>query len=725
MRKDNQQFEDAIKAIKREGEKYLRNRDKGKILAVILAVMLILACMPAGLALASAPSLTISPNGGTITTSETVGLNATLSVGQAVYYTITSGSAGTTPTVASTVYTAPFIVSSSAGRFTVEAAVYDGSTLLWSSPASATFTVWGIAPHGGAITTSETVGINATPTVDQAVYYTITSGSAGTTPTVASTVYSAPFIVSSSVGTFTVEAAVYADSTGWISTDSATFTLSYPSSSGGGGGGSSATYYPLIQTDAATSVTATSAVLNGDITSDNGYAVTDYGFLWGTSSSSITNKLDVGDTNQSGAFTDTLSSLTAGTTYYFQAYATNSYGTADGAVMSFNSFWPVVQTEAATSVTATSAVLNGDVTLNNGYTVTDSGFLWGTSASSLPNTLDAGTAINNGAFTETLSSLTAGTTYYFEAYATNSYGTADGSVLSFTAGAQTLTPIVQTEAASSVTDTSAILNGDVTSNNGYTVTDYGFLWGTSDSSLTNKLDVGDTNQSGAFTDTLNSLTAGTTYYFEAYANNSYGTADGSVLSFTAGVQTPTTSTGTVFSDVPSSYWGYNIITSLSSRGIVNGYNDGTFKPNAAITRAEFTVMLAKALGLNINGTTSTFSDVIQGSWLYGSVNAAVTAGLVTGLGNNQFGPYTLITRQQMAVMVAKGLGSNTPTVNGTELNAFNDRSHVSSWATTGVDEAVKSGVVIGMSADRLAPLAHATRAQAAAMIYQLLSVLGK
>jgi hypothetical protein len=385
-------------------------------------------------------------------------------------------------------------------------------------------------------------------------------------------------------------------------------------------------------------------------------------------------------------------------------------------------YTPVVQTEAATVVSSTSITLNGNITSDSGYTVTDYGFMWGTSASSLTNKLDVGTNNQSGAFTDTLS-ITPGTTYYFEAYATNSYGTADGAVLSY----PTNMPAVQTEAATSVTDSSAVLNGDITSGSGYTVTDYGFMWGTSASAITNKLDVGTNNQSGAFMGTLSNLTTGTTYYFEAYATDSSGTADGAVMSFTAGVPTTTTpSTGTVFSDVPTSFWGYNIITNLATRHIVYGYTDGTFKPNAAITRAEFATMLAKALGLDITNTTTAFSDVAQGSWDYGPVNAVAAAGLVSGYGGTtQFGPYTLITREQMAVMVAKALGAKAPVVNGTELSAFSDGWRVDGWATTGVDEAVKAGIVIGMSADTLAPLAHATRAQAAAMIYQLLNFLGK
>ena len=289
------------------------------------------------------------------------------------------------------------------------------------------------------------------------------------------------------------------------------------------------------------------------------------------------------------------------------------------------------------------------------------------------------------------------------------------------------TPAVQTEAATSITTDSAVLNGAITTDNGYSITDYGFLWGASSSSLTNKLDVGATNQSGAFTETLSGLADGTTYYFEAYATNSYGTADGTVMSFTTGVPTPTTTTptGTVFSDVPPSYWGYAAISSLSSQGIVSGYPDNTFKPDTTVTRAEFATMLVKALGLSTSGTSGTFTDVTADSWYYGAVNAAVADGLVAGMGDNLFAPNALITREQMAVMVTKALGTKASAVDGTELNFFSDKSAVSSWAASGMEEAVKTGIVHGMAAGMLAPMADATRVQAAVMIYRLLSFLSK
>ena len=90
-----------------------------------------------------------------------------------------------------------------------------------------------------------------------------------------------------------------------------------------------------------------------------------------------------------------------------------------------------------------------------------------------------------------------------------------------------------------------------------------------------------------------------------------------------------------------------------------------------------------------------------------------------------FDPNALITREQMAVMVTKALGNKAPVTDGTELNAFSDSSVVSSWAVYGTEEAVKAGIVSGMTAGTLVLQADATRAQAAVMIYKMLTVLDK
>ena len=336
------------------------------------------------------------------------------------------------------------------------------------------------------------------------------------------------------------------------------------------------------------------------------------------------------------------------------------------------------------------------------------------------------TAATGGTAFTAFTAVTANITVYAQWTPTGGGGGGGGG------GTVSSTPTVQTEVAMVVSVDSVVMNGDIASDNGANITDYGFLWGTSASSLTNKLDVGTDNHSGAFTATLSSLTVGTKYYFQAYATNSQGTAKGSVLTFTTTenpqiipVTTPTILTLPGLADVSASYWGDAAISSLTSKGIVSGYPDGSFKPDASITRAEFATMLVKALGLSTSGTTDKFTDVTKDSWYYGFVNDAASLSLISGMGDNLFTPNALITREQMAVMVTNALGDKTPVTDGTELNAFSDKSAVSSWAISGMAKAVKAGILSGITADTLAPQADATRAQAAVMIYKMLTVLGK
>ena len=121
---------------------------------------------------------------------------------------------------------------------------------------------------------------------------------------------------------------------------------------------------------------------------------------------------------------------------------------------------------------------------------------------------------------------------------------------------------------------------------------------------------------------------------------------------------------------------------------------------------------------------ASFTDVSPSDWYYSSVGTDVSADLVSGMGNGAFAPSAPITREQMAVMVAKALGNHAPAVAGSELNLFSDSSSVDSWAIKGMEQAIKSGIVNGMSGT-LAPLDNATRVEAAAMTYKLLGVLDK
>ena len=309
------------------------------------------------------------------------------------------------------------------------------------------------------------------------------------------------------------------------------------------------TVAPTVTSSAASSVTDTTATLNGNITDTGGEtgSGTQHGFAWGTNSTlsgGDTATTTLGTYSGTGAFTDTVSSLSSGTTYYFRAYAVNSMGTSTGSILSFTTLdVPTVTSNAASSVTGTSATLNGNITDTGGENATRRGFTWGTVATLIGG--DTATTTNvgsysTGAFSEGVSSLSLGTTYYFRAYAENSVATSTGTILSFT----TLdVPTVATNAASDVTTTSATLNGTISADGGDSITEHGFAWGTGSTlvggdTATTTLGAG---SEGSFTDGLSSLDPGTTYYYRAYAVNSAGTTLGSIATFDTTVAAPTIS----------------------------------------------------------------------------------------------------------------------------------------------------------------------------------------
>jgi hypothetical protein len=229
---------------------------------------------------------------------------------------------------------------------------------------------------------------------------------------------------------------------------------------------------PTVTTQAASSITGTGATLNGNVT--NGASITVRGFAWGTSS---TLNGDVATTTENGsfgtgAFTNSSLTLSCGTTYYFRPYATNTSGTGLGTIETFSTSActaPTVTTQAASSVTASAATLNGNITAVGGSAPTVRGFAWGTSSTlngDVATTTENGT-FSTGAFTGNLSSLTEDVVYYFRAYATSAIGTGYGSIETFTPTAPIAT-LVQEKSAAHVYPNTTVTSTTVTLDTGAT-----------------------------------------------------------------------------------------------------------------------------------------------------------------------------------------------------------------------------------------------------------------
>ncbi|MEI6554870.1 MAG: fibrobacter succinogenes major paralogous domain-containing protein [Paludibacter sp.] len=328
-----------------------------------------------------------------------------------------------------------------------------------------------------------------------------------------------------------------------------------------------------LTTTSATSVTATSATLGGSVPNDGGSSVTERGIcISKLPVPTITNKMVNG--SGTGSFATNITGLTASTTYYVRAYATNSVGTTYGNEISFTTLDGNISlsTSAASSITAISATLGGSITSDGGATVTDRGIC----ISKLPNPTISNKMVNGsgtGSFATSITGLSPNTTYYVRAYAMNIINTSYGNEVSFTTQNGVISLI--TTAASSITAISATLGGTITSDGGASITSSGVCWSTTSSPTTSNSKSTGTGGIGSYSSNISGLTANSTYYVRAFATNSFGTFYGNQVSF----KTPP-STGTV-SDIDGNIYHY--ITLGAQTWMVENikttkYNDGTVIP---------------------------------------------------------------------------------------------------------------------------------------------------
>ncbi len=186
------------------------------------------------------------------------------------------------------------------------------------------------------------------------------------------------------------------------------------------------------------------------------------------------------------------------------------------------------------------------------------------------------------------------------------------------------------------------------------------------------------------------------------------------------VTEPVTDTTTVmnFSDI-AGHWAEASIQQAVSMGMVKGYTDGTFQPNQTVTRAEFAVMLMNVLKPQGAAVDLNFIDTDTiGVWAKTAIAQAVQAGIITGYGDGGFHPNAEITRAEMAVILAKALGKSAEVKRTT---SFADDKNIPAWAKASVEFVKRAGIVQGRGDNEFAPQDSATRAEAVTVLLKLLA----
>lgn len=329
---------------------------------------------------------------------------------------------------------------------------------------------------------------------------------------------------------------------------------------------------PEIELSGISSVTATSAVCNIEITSNGGATVTARGIYWSLDQDpgADDNKIPVSST--SDEFTVSITNLSPGTNYYVKAYATNSVGTALSQRSSFTTpaLAPVLSTVTVTDIISSGFKSGGVITSNGGSDVTARGVCWSTNQN--PTTADSKTTngTGNGSFTSDITGLNPGATYYVRAYATNTVGTSYGNQLTATLPA--VLPSVTTVDASTVTATTITCGGNVTNDGGGTAIARGVCWSpVSDPTIAGSKTV-DGAGAGTYNSNITNLNPGITYYIRAYATNSVGTTYGNQITVTTAAQLAVLTTASITSITSASVTAGGNITAnggalITGRGV--------------------------------------------------------------------------------------------------------------------------------------------------------------
>lgn len=165
------------------------------------------------------------------------------------------------------------------------------------------------------------------------------------------------------------------------------------------------------------------------------------------------------------------------------------------------------------------------------------------------------------------------------------------------------------------------------------------------------------------------------------------------------------------------HWANKEIQDFISKGYINGYDDKTFKPDNSITRAEFVRIANNYFGFKNKGNEN-FPDVNSSDWFYNDVCIALEEGYINGYDDGTFKPNKTITREEAAKIIISI--EDREDLNIDKLNNFSDGNTVSNWAKKYVEGAIEAGYIKGDNNGKINPVSNITRAESVSMISRVI-----
>lgn len=173
--------------------------------------------------------------------------------------------------------------------------------------------------------------------------------------------------------------------------------------------------------------------------------------------------------------------------------------------------------------------------------------------------------------------------------------------------------------------------------------------------------------------------------------------------------------GPAFTDLSTEQWYFGAVEGSVRNKYFAGNGDGTFAPNKTITRAQFVTVLANIEGADLEQYTgSSFKDVKEGSWYAKAVAWSKEKGYIEGYDDGNFKPDEALSREQLCVIFERFYKLETDNIDA--MDKFADHDSISDWATNAVYTCKNFGIIQGQGGNMFAPKKSATRAETATIL---------